>query len=938
MLLNRYLTRLTVSVCLTAGIAGCSTSGKRIHLPSSAFAAKTDAQGRIVRSSTQPPTRYRLVSANSEQGFQQPAQSGTKAFSGATEESLADVSIANGPEWSAVGDVNSAPLSSSSEVAIVGALSPRDASSEPDQYRIITESEMLSIALAHSPVLRSLGIRILDSPGAAATIYDAAIADSDPFFGPQAALAEFDSVLSASLNAQNNDRVFNNATLGGQVQELTQDLVNLNAGWQKRSMTGATWEVNSLTGYDNNNRAGNRFPNYWETQLEAGVRQPLLQGAGREFNRIAGPNARPGFNFSNGIIIAQMNTNISQADFEIALRDYVSDLYSAYWDLVRQYRTYDSVLASRELAYDTWQTVLAKGQAELEGGEANKEAQARAKYYSYRREAQVALGGESGNGGLYVTERRLRQLMGLTAVDGQLLKPADSPATARFVFDFDHTVARAMAGRTELRRQSTKLRQQQLRLVAAKNFMLPQMDLIGRYRLRGFGDDLTGDGQRFRSAYQDFFSMDHQEWEFGLEMGVVQGRRQARAAVRNAHLQLARERAILAEQQRLIRHQVSDAVAEVASSYYAMESSRQQVDASRERLQSSEALYEADKIQIEFLLDAQEELLRAELQLAADESRYSLSLIDINNTSGTLLDDLGIDVIQTACGTQIRYYQPSLVEIESGPSSIDYPTPEVEPVETPEHNSEESNTVDLQAQYSAQPERAAATATSRSQWMPPTTRSTDAYSDAPRYGQTRSATNENSSPAADQQAPTADATFAAMVDKSSNGNEMKLSADRVGITMPTIDSNMDAAVTLRSPTMSQRTPDATMLAKPPLAKTPVTGQLNTVPLTAVPSAPGVTVEDPVLSRGMALDALRDLPRLPPPPAESLGGLPSIQANPFIRQTPSLSRGPAPSIDQSGPGQTTPSLSRGVYIPNATPTLSRSLPSRSVRINTPSLHR
>ena len=55
------------------------------------------------------------------------------------------------------------------------------------------------------------------------------------------------------------------------------------------------------------------------------MRQPLLQGAGKEFNTIAGPNAGPGSNFSNGILIAQLNTRISNADFQIAVRTFVAE-------------------------------------------------------------------------------------------------------------------------------------------------------------------------------------------------------------------------------------------------------------------------------------------------------------------------------------------------------------------------------------------------------------------------------------------------------------------------------------------------------------------------------------------------------------------------------------------------------------------------------------
>jgi outer membrane protein TolC len=233
-------------------------------------------------------------------------------------------------------------------------------------------------------------------------------------------------------------------------------------------------------------------------------------------------------------------------------------------------------------------------------------------------------------------------------------------------------VGRAMSLRTELRRQSILIQKQQLQLVAAKNFLLPHLDFIGRYRMRGFGDDLTGGGERFSSAYKDLFSFEHQEMELGFEMGLAVGRRQARAAVRNATWKLLREQAILREQQRSIEHQVSDAIANVSSSYYAMQSSLAQAAASRQRLLSSQALYEADKLQIEFLLDAQEELARVEVQLAADQTRYALSLVQVHNATGQLLQESGVYI--SACNSAVNVVaDPHATVVPSAPdaSSLD---------------------------------------------------------------------------------------------------------------------------------------------------------------------------------------------------------------------------------------------------------------------------
>lgn len=524
----------------------------------------------------------------------------------------------------------------------VSAPVPHDAGMLPELYRNVTLQEVLRYAMSNAPVLRPFSVRVLDSPSQAVTVYDRAITVSDPFFGEHAALAEFDGFLSGAINSQNNDRVFNNATLGGQVQELTQDLVNMNLGWQRTTQTGATWDVSAQTLYDNNNRAGNSFQNYWETQFTIGARQPLLRGAGEQFNRIAGPNAQPGFNFSNGIVIAKLNSKISAIDFQIGIQTFVRDVYIAYWSLQQHYQNLDSVIAARDIAHRTWQATLAKKESKLIG--ADKESQARARYYRYVREVQNVLGGDAGQGGLYSAERRLRKMVGLPINEHELIKPAEEFNNARYVFDYHGSVAAAASMRPELKRQTLRVHQEKLRLTAAKNFLLPQLDLIGRYRLRGFGDDLTGGGSRFSSAGEDFFSLDHQEFEFGVEMGVPYGRRQAKTAVRNACLKVNKEQSILDEQHRDLELEVSDAIAEVNSSYFALETSLEQVKASRERLQATEALFEAGKIEIEFMLEAQEELLRVELQLSGDQLRYVLSIVGLNKATGSLLPESGVNM------------------------------------------------------------------------------------------------------------------------------------------------------------------------------------------------------------------------------------------------------------------------------------------------------
>ena len=80
------------------------------------------------------------------------------------------------------------------------------------------------------------------------------------------------------------------------------------------------------------------------------MRQPLLQGCGTQFNRIAGPTGTLGV--FNGVVLAKLNTEISMVDFEQALPAFVSDIENAYWDLQFAYRDLNAKIPARDVALE----------------------------------------------------------------------------------------------------------------------------------------------------------------------------------------------------------------------------------------------------------------------------------------------------------------------------------------------------------------------------------------------------------------------------------------------------------------------------------------------------------------------------------------------------------------------------------------------------------
>lgn len=536
--------------------------------------------------------------------------------------------------------------------------------------------EVVQMALGNARVLRDLGATVLRAPGAAETVYSPALVATDPRFGMEGALASFDAQLATQLLFNKNDRAFNNRFFGGGTFNLRQDLADFSTEISKQTATGARFAVRHLVDYDGNNAPQNQFPTAWQANLEGEFRMPLLQGAGVEFNRIAGPQGSPGV--YNGVLVARANADVSVADFEIGLRDFVSNVENAYWDLYFAYRDFEARVAARDHALATWQVIKARFDNQRKGGEADKEAQAREQYFRFQEEVLNALVGRPvertrtnngsgggtfrGVGGVYAAERRLRLLVGLPVNDGRLARPVDDPLAAPLSFDWSVLVQEGMLRRPELRRQRAQVERAALELTAARNFLLPRLDTVGRYRWRGFGDDLidpNSDGAgRFDNAYANLTSGDFQEWELGMELNVPIGFRREYAAVRNAQLQVARQRTLLVEQERQVTHDLSAALSELDRAWTVTQTALFRRQAAGDELRAATAAYENDRVSLEVLLDAQGRLAEAQSNYARALLEYAVALKNIHFEKGSLLDYHGI-ALAGACGSGFVSQSPA---------------------------------------------------------------------------------------------------------------------------------------------------------------------------------------------------------------------------------------------------------------------------------------
>ena len=545
------------------------------------------------------------------------------------------------------------------------------------QYQHFTLEECVRQALLESEVFRELGGAIVNQTATVQTALDPALQFTSPISGEEAALSQFDAIYESSIFFENNDRPFNNQ-FSGSGGLLSQDLLTTQTGFSKLSATGTQFTSQLTVNYDANNQAGNRFGSTWETIVDSGFRHPLLQGSGSLFNRIAGASEVPGQ--YNGILISRTNSEISLADFEDSVREFVSNVENAYWDLYYAYRELESQTAARDAALIVTQRTEELRRAEkigqLELASAKEQLLRFEAAIIESLEGRLIEGTQSNSGtsggsfrrtvGVRIAERRLRYLMGMPITDGTLIRPSEQPIKAALAFDWEQTVNSALANRPEVRRQQWFLKQKELELTAARNFLLPRLDLVGNYRFRGLGKHLTGGSVSFiddinadadtagalSAAFSDLSSGNFQEVQIGAELRLPVGFRQANAAVRNAELTIQRERSIMKELERKIVLDLSNVVAECRRSYNAMKVAERRFEAAVEYRKQAAERVQNGRAQFDVLLEAQRRILEAQLQFINAEVEYAIAIKNVHFERATFLNYHGIALTESQSDPQ----------------------------------------------------------------------------------------------------------------------------------------------------------------------------------------------------------------------------------------------------------------------------------------------
>lgn len=414
--------------------------------------------------------------------------------------------------------------------------------------------EALRTALANSEVVRVLTGTSATSTGS--TIYDPAIANTlidqqqgrfDPtvqllnsFNRVEQPQAGFDPFSSAG------------ASIGG----IRTDSYNMNLDVAQTNIAGGTASV-GVNANPSRFQPG-VFPLSPQTRsaVELSYTQPLLRGGGVD------PNLVP-------IVLARIDTERSYFQFKDSLQALVQSVVEGYW----------AVVSART---DVW----ARRQQVQQGSEAFERQKARLGTFSDLADvaqARLALANfraslVSAEANLLQREAALRNVMGLPPTDQRKLVPTTPPTLARLEFQWDELIRLAGERRPDLIELKLILEADEQQLLQANNLALPSVDAVMLYRWNGL--EGTAPSRAQISSGSDQFT----DWTLGVNFSVPLGLRQARAAVRQRELLLARDRANLQQGVHNAVHILGGNIRNLDQFYEQYEVFRETREAARENL------------------------------------------------------------------------------------------------------------------------------------------------------------------------------------------------------------------------------------------------------------------------------------------------------------------------------------------------------------------
>ncbi len=353
----------------------------------------------------------------------------------------------------------------------------------------------------------------------------------------------------------------------------------------------------------------------YDTTLGLALTQPLLRDAGPRVTQ-------------SPIVLARLDRQIAQADFEAALMDTLLAVERAYWDLAVAQEAVAAVEEALAAARENLRIARLRYEA---GKDPHLVVSLAASAVETRQADLLATRLERTK-----ASDRLKRLLGapgLPLTDPTLILAADlplpNPPQAREDL-LTASLTEAMKLRPELAAADTRVQQAEVLESVARNARLPRVDLVGGYGVRGL------DG-RLGNSLDEGYGTEFFEWQAGVEFEVPLGNRARRAAHERAALERGRAAHQREDLKQAVLLDVSQAVRDVTSAQEQIAATRAAREAAAQTLADQQANVTAGAALVKDLLEAQRDLAEARVREVRARATYMRSLAALERAKGSLL-------------------------------------------------------------------------------------------------------------------------------------------------------------------------------------------------------------------------------------------------------------------------------------------------------------
>lgn len=393
-------------------------------------------------------------------------------------------------------------------------------------------------------------------------------------------------------------------------------------GLRKKTAIGGTLEISQRHGYQGNNSIFLDPRQQATSRLSFSYNLPLLNGAGREYNR-------------SQIVLAKLDARGARDEVASQLSEHLLQVTEVYWELYMR----RAALLQKQHYYERAKQILVQLDARRHVDSTRSQVLA-AQAAVATRQAEL----NRARAAIRNAESRIRALVNapeLFSGGPQEFIPATIPSTDFVRIPLADALVTALQHRPELDLAIQETRKACTRLQMSDRELLPVLDLVLETYLAG----LEGDA-KFGQAWINQFRVGEPTYAAGVVFEAPLHNRAAKARHQRSRLELSMVTSRLRAVVDVLIVEVEIAVREVETSFRDIESNYRSMAATQAR---AEYLHDRwtllpgdDGPPTSFLLD--ELLMAQERQAAAEfaflEAQYSLSIaiVQLKHAMGTLLE------------------------------------------------------------------------------------------------------------------------------------------------------------------------------------------------------------------------------------------------------------------------------------------------------------